>query len=89
MTDPNATEALVKSLKQTARAHHEATGGVNSQWSDWYAERLIDDVNRFTTKQRTADELSSWLASADQRYQDENPDMSWPRAYATWLSEED
>lgn len=89
MTDRNALEGLVEHLKETARAHHEATGGVNPAWAEWYAEHLIDDVKELSKREMTVQELSVWLADADRRYRAEPPEMSWPRAYATWLLEED
>lgn len=89
MSDQDTLEELVALLKKTARAHHEATGGINPDWAMWYAERLIEDgVNEPLDRDMTADELSSWLAEADRRYKREEPHMSWPRAYAKWLVED-
>lgn len=79
---------LIGYLIETARAHHAATGGVNPQWAEWYAARAIDDVNGVISSEMSSEELASWLAEADERYRSEAPDMSWPKAYATWLIEE-
>jgi hypothetical protein len=88
MSEQDTVESLVTLLKQTARAHHEATGGVNPAWAEWYAEHMIEDLRNLSIKEMTTDELSTWLADADRRYRAETPEMSWPRAYATWFIEE-
>lgn len=85
MAESDTHHELAGLLVATARAHHEATGGVNPEWADWYAERLIDDVNRLLASEMDADELARWLTDADRRYRDEEPDISWPKAYASWL----
>ena len=85
MTESEGFDALVGRLVATARAHHEATGGVNPQWADWYASKLVDDVNEVRGDVMTATELSEWLVEADRRYRDEDQSMSWPKAYATWM----
>ena len=89
MADDDALDGLVERLKATARAHHEATGGVNPAWAEWYAEHMIDDISEFSKKEMTVEALSEWLAEADRRYRSETPDMSWPRAYATWMLQDD
>lgn len=89
MSDRDDLEGLVELLKRTARAHHEATGGVNPAWAEWYAERMIDDLKSLSEREVKVDQLSSWLADADRRYRAESPGMSWPRAYASWFLEED
>ena len=76
---------LVGHFVATARAHHEATGGVNPGWAEWYAERLIDDVNAVVPTEMTIKELTRWLEEADRRYRSQDQDKSWPKAYAEWL----
>ncbi len=78
---------LVDHLITTAQAHHAATGGLNPQWADWYAERLVDEVNDALNTEVSIDDLAAWLGEADRRYQEESPEMSWPKAYAEWLLE--
>lgn len=88
MTEDDALDRLVEHLKAAARAHHQATGGVNPAWAEWYAEHLIDDINQFSKREMTVEALSEWLAEADRRFRAEMPEMSWPRAYATWMLED-
>ena len=88
MTNAETHHELMGVLVETARAHHAATGGVNPQWAAWYAARAIDDINRLLTAEMTVTELTTWLEGADRRYTEEEPEESWPRAYATWLLEE-
>ena len=87
MTNAETHHELMGVLVETARAHHAATGGVNPQWAAWYADHAIDDINRLVGAEMTATELTTWLEQADRRYAEEEPEESWPRAYATWLLE--
>jgi hypothetical protein len=85
MADGEARSELVGHLVTTAKAHHKATGGVNPQWAEWYAEHLIGDVNRVLNADMSVDELAEWLVGADRRYREEDPELSWPKVYASWL----
>ena len=84
----DTTTELMSVLVETARAHHAATGGPNPNWAEWYAEKITVDVNRLLRAEMTVDDLAAWLTVADLRYTSERPDMSWPRAYATWMIEQ-
>ncbi len=84
-SDSETRSDLVSYLVSTAKAHHVATGGVNPQWAEWYAEHLITDVNRLLDVDMSVDELAEWLIGADQRYREESPGLSWPKAYSSWL----
>jgi hypothetical protein len=88
MNEPDRTYELMGVLVETARAHHAATGGPDPDWAKWYAERARDDVKRILGAEITTADLADWLAAADRRYTQESPDLSWPRAYATWLLEQ-
>ncbi len=83
--DTETYRTLVGYFVAAARAHHEATGGVNPQWAEWYAEHLIDDVNDTLDSHMGIDELAEWLVEADRRYRGEDQELSWPKAYASWL----
>ena len=85
MAESERFDALVGSFVATARAHHEATGGVNPQWADWYANKLVDDVNEVVDAEMSSAGLSEWLVEADSRYRSEDQGVSWPKAYASWL----
>lgn len=78
---------LVGHLIDTAKAHHVATVGVNPQWANWYAERLIEPMRDLVDRDMGVDDLAAWLEEADRRYRDEAPEVSWPKAYAGWLLE--
>lgn len=88
MTQADKTTELMGVLVETARAHHAATGGPNPRWAEWYANNAIHELNRLLDSEMTVRELTDWLIGADRRYTSEQPDKSWPRAYATWLLEE-
>ena len=85
MTDRDTHHELVVLFITAAEAHHAATGGVNAQWASWYAEHLADDVNRVTGRDLSVEELADWLTAADERYRAAEQDVSWPKAYATWM----
>lgn len=88
VTQADETTELMGVLVQTSRAHHAATGGPNPRWAEWYANHAIQEVNRLLGSEMTVGDLEAWLFGADRRYTSEQPDQSWPRAYATWLLEE-
>lgn len=85
VVEPSLHHEVVSVLINTAKAHHDATGGPNPQWAEWYAEHAVDDINQLLSSEMTAIELAEWLAQADLRYREENPEESWPKAYASWL----
>lgn len=85
MTDEVHSRPIVGLLIDTAKAHHEATGGVNPQWARWYAERMVDDLNQELDTSLEVDQLEQWLIAADIRYREEPRDESWPKMYARWL----
>ena len=85
MTDSDLEHEIAGYMITTAKAHHEATGGVNPQWATWYAERLVDDRNEALGTNMDVDELTEWLGDADHRYRAEPQDESWPKLYARWL----
>ena len=85
MADSELFTSVAGLMVDTARAHHAATGGINAQWAQWYAERMVGDLNELTGTGLEADELAAWLTEADQRYRSEDQPRSWPKMYATWL----
>jgi hypothetical protein len=85
MSESETFDEIVHHLVSTAQAHHEATGGVNPAWAQWYAERLVGDLNEVLGSEMDVDGLADWLTEADRRYQEEPQDHSWPKAYAAWL----
>jgi len=42
-------------------------------------------VNRVLDADMSVDELTEWLIGADRRYREEDPELSWPKVYASWL----
>lgn len=72
-----------------ARAHHEATGGDNPEWAKWYAEWMYDDLRKILHADITVKTVEGWLVWADEKYQAEEREESWPNWYATWFLEWD
>ncbi|HSJ82288.1 MAG TPA: hypothetical protein VLA91_00575 [Acidimicrobiia bacterium] len=85
VADPSLHHEVVSVLINTAKAHHDATGGPNPGWAEWYAEHAVDELNQVLGSEMTVIELAEWLAQADIRYREEKPEESWPKAYASWL----
>jgi hypothetical protein len=84
MSDSNL-EGIKDLLKSVARAHHEATGGVNAAWAEWYAERLRDPLRSQIEGDPSVEEITSWLTEADVEYRSEEREVSWPRYYAQFI----
>lgn len=85
MAQDGAHDEVVGFLVATAKAHHAATGGVNPRWARWYAEHLLNDLNRALDADMSVDQLEEWLTAADVRYRLDPQELSWPKAYAAWL----
>ena len=88
MTEPDMATTLKGILVRTAQAHHAATGGTNPQWAEWYAEHMVEELNRAQDHQWTIADLAAWLTAADERYRADEQDVSWPHAYADWMLED-
>ncbi len=80
---PADVEGLKERLKDAARAHHAATGGVNDDWAQWYAEYLEPRVAADLGGQPSVAVLAEWLRTADAEYRAEERGTGWPRYYAT------
>lgn len=78
-------EELKELLKSVARAHHEATGGVNAAWAEWYAEHLRDAIVPLIGANPRVEEIAGWLTAADIEYTAEKRNVSWPRYYARFI----
>ena len=78
-------EELKELLASVARAHHEATGGVNAAWAEWYAEHLQSAIGPAIGADPSVPQLAEWLSAADVEYRSEERDMSWPRYYAHFI----
>ena len=84
MSDTTAEE-LKELLKTAARAHHEATGGTNAAWAEWYAEHMHDPIRPLLGMNPSVEELAGWLTATDIEYRAEEHDVSWPRYYARFI----
>jgi hypothetical protein len=85
MTDEERLEGLKELLKETARAHHAATGGVNARWALWYAQHMDDRIGDYISPPPVVDAVEQWLITADELYRSEDRDVSWPRFYAGYM----
>ena len=84
MSDSIAEE-LKELLKTVSRAHHEATGGINAAWAEWYAEHLHESIGPLLGTNPSVEEIAGWLTAADIEYRSEERDVSWARYYARFI----
>lgn len=73
--------ALGQLFVQTGRAHHEATGGINPGWAQWYAEYLHPRLGDVVGLSPSVEDIERWITSADEEYRRVQPAESWPRYY--------
>ncbi len=85
MSEDTELEGLKELLKETARAHHAATGGVNARWALWYAEYLSRRVGVYLDPAPSVATLEKWLITADEVYRADERNVSWPRFYAGFI----
>ena len=76
---------LRKLFAETARAHHQATGGVNPGWANWYAGYLEPRIGNHLGTDLPRDTLAAWLTEADEAQRSQAPDTPWPAYYAQFF----
>lgn len=83
MSDTRNASKFARLLGSAGRAHHEAVGGPNPGWPQWYAKFLVDnDIADHVGFQPTVDEVADWLKRADAMHRAEAPEQPWPPYYA-------
>jgi len=82
MADRARVTELGRLLATAARAHHDATGGVNANWANWYAQHLEGEIDAHVGFSPGVDEITGWLTLADERHRTQAPDQRWPFYYA-------
>jgi hypothetical protein len=87
MVDADGRRGLTRLLAGTARAHHEATGGINSDWARWYAQHLSEEIDEFVGFSPAVETIQEWLVEADERHRAADPDGHWPSFYARYIIE--
>jgi hypothetical protein len=66
-------------------AHHDATGGPDDAWADWYARWLDGRVEPLLGMRPGVERLSRWLIEADLRHRSVEPERPWPEAFAEYV----
>lgn len=89
MTESDTHRDLRHLMGAAGRGHHAVYGGPNEQWARWYAEWMYGELLRLLTSDPSVDQVEAWLVEADRRYREEEPEGSWPSAYADWFLEWD
>jgi hypothetical protein len=75
-------------LVETAKAHHEATGGTNEDWAIWYAEYMFDRLPAILEQPLSMSELIYCLMLLSKKQPVEAPDVKWPTYYAEYMVEQ-
>lgn len=78
-------DGLIAAFVAAAEAHHDATGGPDDRWAEWYARWLDGSVDRFLGMAPGPERLASWLIEADRRHRLAEPDRPWPASYAEFV----
>lgn len=82
-------EGLRALLAETAHAHHEATGGPNANWADWYGEYLHGKIDAYVGSSPDMATISGWMIAAEKRHESEEPENNyWPTVYARYIVED-
>ncbi|MEN8115174.1 MAG: hypothetical protein ABFS21_12400, partial [Actinomycetota bacterium] len=55
----------------------------------WYTEWMYGQLLPLLTSDPSVDDVEAWLVRSDERYRAEEPEGSWPGAYAAWILEWD
>ena len=88
MPDQKRIEELTRLLAGAGRAHHEAVGGPNPGWPEWYAQHLLDHgIADHLGFEPTLSQLADWLQRADEKHRAEAPESPWPPYYAELIEE--
>jgi hypothetical protein len=82
MADRDSVTQLGRLLGAVARAHHEETGGVNEHWAEWYASRLVGEIDSHVGFSPSLDKVREWLTGAHEKYRAEASEARWPFYYA-------
>lgn len=86
MTDRNHLAGQLADLfHATAEAHHQAfleTDGLDPDWPLWYADALIEPLQRLLKADLTRDDIAGLLVQAEQEQQAVAPDSDWTVYYA-------
>lgn len=86
MADPDRSRQLSRLLGAAGRAHHEAFGGPNSGWPEWYAEFLVaNGIAEHVGFDPTIEQVADWLREADARHRADAPEDRWPPYYADYI----
>lgn len=90
MTDPVLQRELSEMLRATARAHHEAfaaTDGADRDWPIWYAEHLLEPLQRKLNPDFYKSQLIYCLMNADFEHVARACDSDWADFYAAEFME--
>jgi hypothetical protein len=82
MADRDQVTGLGRLLGAVATQHHEETGGDGDRWAEWYADRLVGEIDSFVGFDPTVEQIVGWLRRADEKYRAEEPETRWPFFYA-------
>ena len=82
MSDQNKVRALARLIDAAGQAHHEAIGGADPEWPEWYANQMYPAVLAHVDSNPSVDEVAQWLAEADELHRTAAPEAPWAEFYA-------
>ncbi len=85
MADAQEIRELGRLIRAAGRAHHEAIGGPNPGWPEWYARQLVGAIDDHVGFSPSVDEIAEWLKAADESHRANAPDDHWPTYYAGFI----
>jgi hypothetical protein len=86
MATPEQTKDLTRLLGSAGRAHHEAFGGPNPEWPEWYATFLVDNgISTHVGFDPDVEVVADWLCRADEQHRSEASEERWPPYYAALI----
>lgn len=88
MFEPERIEKITELLKEASDAHAEAfadSGGSNSEWPSWFAERVEEQLNEILGTDLDRQAIATLLEEAEQEHLITSPGRDWPGYYAEFL----
>jgi len=87
VVEPNKVTRLSELLSAAAHAHHDATGGPDHDWANWYARFLEHEMEPSLGIDPSVDDMASLLRIAADKHRDETDHLPWPSYYAELILE--
>ena len=88
MFEAERIEKLSNLLRETSEAHreeHADTGGTDSEWPRWFAERMAEPLGEILDAEVEPERLARLLVESEDEHLITAPGRDWPGYYAEFL----